>query len=197
MLCITLNASASLVNNSIDLLSTHFLFTRPFVFASGLTSFATERYSILATGIIPNKAHITKPPYTYFHSLNTSSLEILTFAKYGLANMDMLGEFIVPSLRTSMLSETWSNGGQMNLPSNCTGQYHTENIEKLSFNFTVHYDHSKWLVSRNDSCWTCIGDMNRQFEQKRRHGGFACVKNPYIQQRFEQLVLTIESCPIN
>jgi deoxyribonuclease-2 len=194
MLCMTLNASGSLLNNSIDLLSTHFLFTRPFVFASGLTSFATKRYSILSTGIIPNKAHITTPPYTYFHSLNSSSLEILTFAKYGLANIDILGEFIVPSLRTSMLSETWSNGGQTNLPSNCTGLYHTENIEKLSFNFTVHQDHSKWLVSRKDS-WICIGDMNRQLEQKRRHGGFACLKNQYIQQRFEQLVQKIESCP--
>ena len=195
MLCMTLNASASLLNNSIDLLSTHFLYTRPFVFDSGLTSFAIKRYPILSTGIIPKKAHITSPPYTYSHSLKTSSLEILTFAKYGLADIDMLSELIVPSLRTSMLSETWSNGGQ-NLPSNCTGLYHTENIQQLSFNFTVHYDHSKWLVSRNNS-WTCIGDMNRQVEQKRRHGGFACINNRSIQQRFEQLVSLIEKCPID
>ena len=195
MLCITLNASASLLNNSIDLLSTHFLFTRPLVFASGLTPLATERYSLLSNGIIPNKAHVTDPPYTRFYPLKSSSLEILTFAKYGLANIDMLSELIVPSLRTSMLSETWSNGGQINLPSNCTGQYHTENIEKLSFNFTVHNDHSKWLVSQNDT-WTCIGDLNRQLEQKIRHGGFACIDNKDIQQRFRQLVLMIDPCPI-
>jgi hypothetical protein len=196
MLCITLNASASLPVNSIDLLSTHFLFTRPLVYASSLTPLATQRYSILANGIIPDKAHVTEPPYTHFSPLNTSSLEILTFAKYGLANIDMLGEFIVPSLCTSMLSETWSNGGQINLPSNCTGPYHTENIKTLSFNFTVHNDHSKWLVALNNT-WTCIGDMNRQVEQKLRHGGFACVNNKYIQQRFRQLVLMIESCPID
>jgi hypothetical protein len=87
-----------------------------------------------------------------------------------------------------------SNGGQTNLPSNCTGPYHTENIEKLSFNFTVHQDHSKWLVSVNQS-WICIGDMNRQMEQKRRHGGFVCLNNNLIQERFKQLVLNIESCP--
>jgi hypothetical protein len=127
--------------------------------------------------------------------LNTSSLEIHTFSKYGLANIDMLSELIVPTLGTSMLSETWSNGRQINLPSNCTGQYHTENIEKLSFNFTVHHDHSKWLVS-NDNTWTCIGDMNRQAEQKVRHGGFACINNQRIQQRFRQLVLMIEPCPM-
>jgi hypothetical protein len=195
MLCITINASASLPVNSIDILSTHFLFTRPLVFASSLTPLATQRYSILSNGIITNKDHVTNPPYTRFYPLNTSSLEILTFAKYGLANIDMLSEFIVPSLRTSMLSETWSNGGEINLPSNCTGQYHTENIETLSLNFTVHNDHSKWLVSRNHT-WTCIGDLNRQVEQKIRHGGFACVNNKYIQQRFQQLVLTIEPCPI-
>jgi hypothetical protein len=196
MLCITLNTSNSLPINSIDILSTHFLFTRPFVYAANLTSLAAQRYSILANGIIPNKAHISEPPYTHFYPLNSSSLEILTFAKYGLANIDMLSQFIVPSLRTSMLSETWSNGGEINLPSNCTSQYHTENIEKLSFNFTVHNDHSKWLVSQNNT-WTCIGDMNRQIEQKTRHGGFACINNKYIQQRFKQLVLIIEACPIN
>lgn len=195
MLCISLNVSTSIPINSIDILSTHFLYTRPFVYAFDLTSFATQRYSILANGIIPKKAHITEPPYTHFYSFNINSFEILTFAKYGLANIDMLGEFIVPSLRTSMLSETWSNGGQINLPSNCTGEYHTENIEKLSFNFTVHNDHSKWLVSPNDT-WICIGDMNRQVEQKKRHGGFACINDKFIQQRFKQLVSVIESCPI-
>jgi hypothetical protein len=195
MLCITINSSGSLPVNTIDLLTTHFLFTRPFVFASNLTLSASIRYPILSNGIIPNKAHISEPPYTRSYSLNSSSLNILTFAKYGLANIDMLSEFIVPSLRTSMLSETWSNGGQINLPSNCTGQYHTENIEKLSFNFTVHNDHSKWLVSQNDT-WTCIGDMNRQMEQKKRHGGFACINDKRIQQRFRQLVLLIEPCPI-
>ena len=195
MLCITINASVSLSNNSIDLLSKHFLFTRPFVFDSRLTASATERYSILSKGIITNKAHVTDPPYTYFYPLNISSFEILTFAKYGLANMDMLSELIVPSLRQSMFSETWSNGGQINLPSNCTGPYHTENIEKLSLNFTVHHDHSKWLVSQNYT-WTCIGDMNRQVEQKKRHGGFVCLNNRHIQQRFLQLVVTTESCPV-
>ncbi|CAF1279711.1 unnamed protein product [Adineta steineri] len=195
MLCVTFNASASLSNNSIDLLSTHFLFTRPLVYTSSLTLLATQRYSLLANGIIPDKVHITDPPYTYFHLLKTFSFEILTFAKYGLANIDMLSEFIVPSLHTSMLSETWSNGGEINLPSNCTTEYHTENIEKLSFNFTVHNDHSKWLVSQNHT-WTCIGDMNRQIDQKIRHGGFACINNKDIQQRFRQLVLQIEPCPI-
>ncbi|CAF2892816.1 unnamed protein product [Rotaria sp. Silwood2] len=194
MLCITLDNTTSLSVNSIDLLSTHFLFTRPLVFDSKLTPSATNRYPILANSIITNKGHINEPPYTRFYPLNSSSLKILTFAKYGLANIDMLSELIVPSLHTSMLSETWSNGRQTNLPSNCTGQYHTENIEKLAFNFTVHHDHSKWLVSNYDT-WTCIGDMNRQAEQKVRHGGFACINDKRIQQRFRQLVLMIEPCP--
>ncbi len=194
MLCITLNTSTSLPVNSIDLLSTHFLFTRPLVFDSSLTSSATVRYPILSNSIITNKGHVNEPPYTRYYPLNTSSLEIHTFAKYGLANIDMLSELIVPSLRTSMLSETWSNGRQINLPSNCTGEYHTENIEKLAFNFTVHHDHSKWLVSSDDT-WICIGDMNRQAEQKVRHGGFACINDKRIQQRFRQLVLLIEPCP--
>lgn len=194
MLCVTLNASTSSLNNSIDSLSNHFLFTRPFVFDSSLTSSAANRYSILSKGIITNKDHISQPPYTRNTPLNIPSLNIQTFAKYGAANIDMLSEFIVPSLRTSMLSETWSNGRQINLPSNCQGEYHTENIEKLAFNFTVHRDHSKWLVG-NDQPWICIGDMNRQAEQKKRHGGFACINDQRIHQRFRQLVLIIEPCP--
>jgi len=194
MLCITQNTSSSSIN-PIDSLSTHFLFTHPFVFTSFLTPSASIRYPILSNGIITNKAHVNEPPYTHSDFLNSSSFEIITFAKYGLANMDMSSEFVVPSLRTSMFSESWSNGGQINLPSNCTGQYHTENIKSLSFNFTVHQDHSKWLVSENNT-WTCIGDMNRQFEQKVRHGGFACINDQRIQQRFRQLVLLIDSCPI-
>lgn len=196
MLCVTLNASASSFNNSIDSLSNHFLFTRPFVFDSRITSTAADRYSILSGGIVTNKAHITEPPFTRYSPLNIPSLSIHTFAKYGSANIDMLSELIVPSLRTSMLSETWSNGRQINLPSNCQGEYHTENIEKLAFNFTVHHDHSKWLVSDDDDDpWVCIGDMNRQAEQKKRHGGFACINDQRIQQRFRQLVLLIEPCP--
>ncbi|CAF0975520.1 unnamed protein product [Adineta steineri] len=194
MLCMTLNTSTSLPINSIDLLSTHFMFTRPLVFNSSLTSSAINRYPILSNSIITNKGHITEPPYTRFYPLNISSIEIHTFSKYGLSNIDMLSELIVPTLGTSMLSETWSNGRQINLSSNCTGQYHTENIEKLSFNFTVHHDHSKWLVSNDDS-WVCIGDMNRQAEQKVRHGGFACINDKRIQQRFRQLVSEIEPCP--
>jgi len=196
MLCVTLNLSTSTPVNSIDSLSTHFLFTRPLVFNSSLTTSAAERYPILSNGIITNKGHVTNPPYTRRYPLNISAFQLHTFAKYGLANIDMSSELIVPSLRTSMLSETWSNGRQINLPSNCTGEYHTENIEKLSFNFTVHQDHSKWLVSTDDDQpWTCIGDMNRQAEQKVRHGGFACVYDQRIQQRFRQLVSLIEPCP--
>ena len=62
MLCLTLNTSVSLLNNSIDFLSRHFLFTRPFVFSSSVSSSVSQRYSLLANGIIPNKVHITSPP---------------------------------------------------------------------------------------------------------------------------------------
>jgi len=195
MLCISLNASSSFSSNSIDLLSKYFLYIRPFVFSSRVTDFAIQRYPILSNGIIPKRIHITEPPYIYQSSLNISSIRIEIFSKYGLADLDISSALIVPTLRTSMLSETWSNGGQMNLPSNCTGEYHTENIKQVSLNFTVHSDHSKWLVSFNDP-WICIGDMNRQIEQKRRHGGFACLQNQVLQERFRQLVISIESCPL-
>ena len=84
MLCVTLDNTSSLSVNSIDLLSTHFLYTHPLVFDSNLTPSAINRYSILANSIITNKGHINEPPYTHFYTLNSSSLEILTFAKYGL-----------------------------------------------------------------------------------------------------------------
>jgi Deoxyribonuclease II len=195
MLCVTMNTSVSLLSNPIDQLSTHFLFTHPFVFESNLSSYAVNRYPTLSNEIITDKSHVNHPPYTRVCPMNISSLHMITFAKYGLANMDMSSALIAPSLRTSMLSETWSNGGQVNLPSNCTGPYHTENIEQLRLNFSVHHDHSKWLVSRDDT-WTCIGDMNRQVEQTVRHGGFACIDDRRIQQRFRQLVNIVESCPI-
>ena len=195
MLCLTINTTSHLPFNQIDSLTNHFLYTYPLIYASNFTTFATKRYPILSNDIIRNKSHVNSAPYIRVSPFNISNLEMLTFAKYGLANIDMSSELIVPILRQTMLSETWSNGGQTNLPSNCTGIYHTENIQQLAFNFTVHYDHSKWLVSDNNGYWTCIGDMNRQMEQKQRHGGFACINNEQIQQRFRQLVLSIESCP--
>ena len=60
------------------------------VFNSSLTSSASNRYSILSKSIITNKGHVTQPPYTRFYPLNSSSLEIHTFSKYGAANIDML-----------------------------------------------------------------------------------------------------------
>lgn len=196
MLCLTIDASTTAVSNSIDFLSGHFLYTRPLIFESRLSSTSSTRYPILSDAIIKNKAHVDQPPYTQHSHMNHSSLNLKVFSKYGLANIDMLAEFIVPTLKTSMFSETWSNGRQINLPSNCTGLYRTQNIEELSLNFTVHHDHSKWLVS-NAGNWTCIGDMNRQAEQKTRHGGFACIDEPKIQQRFYQLISNVDPCHLN
>lgn len=194
MFCLTVNATSPSSFNDIDSISEHFLYTYPLVYDSRFSPSASQRYKILATDIIKNKSHVTDPPYVRISPRNASNLEVMVFAKYGSANIDMSSELIVPTLRQTMLSETWSNGGQTNLPSDCAGEFQTENIQQLAFNFTVHYDHSKWLVSEGDGNWTCIGDMNRQVEQKQRHGGFVCIHHPEIQQRFRQLVLRIESC---
>jgi hypothetical protein len=38
--------------------------------------------------------------------------------------------------------------------------------------------------------------LNRQVEQKVGHGGFAYLNNQFIQQRFRQLALNTEPCPV-
>ncbi|CAF0802700.1 unnamed protein product [Didymodactylos carnosus] len=200
MFCITLNTTTP--RNTIEEISEQFFYTHPLVYDYRLpTQFATKYHNL--TLVTLNKSHVTQEPYYRIKSLETINpqLEILSFAKYGLMKIDIISELIAPKLQTNLYSETWSNGNP-NIPSNCTDIYHTENIQKLSFfnkyNFTVHSDHSKWVVGQDVKLkpWLCIGDMNRQYEQKLRHGGFACFYNSDIQQRFLELIQGAEKCPI-
>ncbi len=87
------------------------------------------------------------------------------------------------------------------------------NIEQIEFdlidlNFSVHNDHSKWVVTtqfdhsliyydNEFSKIACIGDINRQVDQLKRGGGTVCfANNQNVWLEYHKLVRKFESCPL-
>ena len=140
--------------------------------------------------------HVKQQPWFNIEQLSTVNGEsLISFAKFTSYQDDLYSGLVAPTLKSSLLTETWNNGAGT-LKSNCTQEYHVMNIEQLTFDFlsikfSVHHDHSKWAVTtlnkanlfteifdeenedknENDDFHAedvniaCIGDINRQSEQ--------------------------------
>lgn len=87
------------------------------------------------------------------------------------------------------------------------------------YKFTVHHDHSKWAVTKPDDTIsedhlesghqggsgvsgrnstvrvTCIGDINRQEDQRKRGGGTVCfMHNENVWREYSRIVSEIQEC---
>jgi deoxyribonuclease-2 len=98
--------------------------------------------------------HVKQPPWYNTELLTTVHGEsLISFAKFTSYEDDLYSGLVAPSLKSSLLTETWNNGAGT-LRSNCSQNlpYHVMNIEQLQFDFlnvkfSVHHDHSKWAVT--------------------------------------------------
>ncbi|QGM48680.1 DNase II-like protein [Magpiepox virus] len=124
--------------------------------------------------------------------------EFLMFAKSNNYNGNMISEWIAPTLKSDLLSETWLHGEK--LPTMCNKTYHVYNVAEVTvftFDFINYEDHSKWLVSLNEEDrWVCIGDINRSPTQYNRGGGYICSKNINMYNSLRDSVTIFESCNI-
>jgi deoxyribonuclease-2 len=166
--------------------------------------------------------HVDAAPWSSVKSLVTiGGQEMLSFAKYTNFEDDLYAALVAPTLKSHIFTETWNNGiGTM--PSNCTSllPYHVMNIQEIDlefmelFRFSVHQDHSKWVVTNSEDHLpyfydsikikinehelvkvACVGDINRQYDQLKRGGGTVCfMKNEQVWQQYHKIVSNIEEC---
>ena len=94
-------------------------------------------------------------------------MEFTSFAKSKTFVKDLYAGLVSPSLKKSLLAETWIRTDKVNIccePEETHCQYNVYNVNYLKFNKEVSYketkDHSKWAVALDKST-LCIGDINR------------------------------------
>ena len=97
-------------------------------------------------------------------------LEFTHFAKSKTFGEDLYAGLVSPSLKKSLLAETWVFKEEMRLNICCMAEetpcrYNVYNVKELKFSeevyFKSHYDHSKWAVALDKST-LCVGDINRR-----------------------------------
>ncbi|QRM15328.1 DNase II-like protein [Mudlarkpox virus] len=124
--------------------------------------------------------------------------EFLLFAKSRNYKKDIMSSWILPTLKSDLLAETWLHGEK--LPTICRDQVHVYNIAAVSvdtFDFINYNDHSKWIVSLNEiDGWVCIGDINRAPTQRMRGGGYTCSKNIDMYNALRDAVTVFEGCEL-
>ena len=94
-------------------------------------------------------------------------LEFTHFAKSKTFGKDLYAGLVSPSLKKSLLAETWIRGDKVTaccVPEETHCQNNVYNVQELNFtkeiNYTETKDHSKWAVALDNST-LCIGDINR------------------------------------
>ena len=111
---------------------------------------------------------IKNPPYTNLVELTSlAGTEFLSFAKTGSFDNDLYRDFVAPSLKGDIFTETWQHGAVLN--SSCNVKYTVEEILKLNvqlgdfeFPFPNFDDHSKFVVGKSEETpYVCVGDINR------------------------------------
>lgn len=201
------------------------LFTFPQIY----DSFVPDNLRNLNSPVLANilnvlkGGHVREEPWSSVSLLTTAGGEkMLSFAKFSEFHDDLYSGLVAPNLKTTLLTETWSNGAGT-LRSNCSTntEYHVLNIESVrieaaNLKFSVHNDHSKWTVSdltENLSHFihaeyddaenyedqagqiACIGDINRQKDQFKRAGGTVCfMNNQNVWEEYHKLVSDVEQC---
>lgn len=168
------------------------LIERPYVYSINLPSYTSSKMPNLIK--IQNKKW-NDEQMTRVQEINIGQHYIRLYSKHKDWLKDLYHDFLAPDLKTSTLSETWSNGvGTMG--SNCTGAYHAYNIKKLQFHdqiWGVTNDHSKWAIADD---FYCIGGVNRQEKQMERGGGCFCLKNIEFTKTIRDAVTYIEECDL-
>ena len=117
-----------------------------------------------------NKKQICDPTSRIASLTSKGGMKFTSFAKSKRFGKDLYAGLVSPSLKKSLLVETWvfKEYNRLNVccvPEEAYCQYNVYNVRELKFNdvvyFKVHYDHSKWAFAL-DMSTLCVGDINRK-----------------------------------
>lgn len=113
----------------------------------------------------------TSPDYNIETMTSHSGVQFMSFAKSTDFNQDLYSQLVAPTLKESLLTETWQNDetGKENLGSTCDQAFTVEDISNITIKFSEEEeypfetldDHSKYAVGKVHP-FICIGDINRQ-----------------------------------
>jgi len=193
ILCISFNISDA--DNIAQLLQ----YNQPYIYEFALGEKVSKRAQLLAA--VANGTAVPAAPWnTVVNFKSMFSTKFVGFAKSDKYNADLYSNLVSPHLQSDLFAETWQHGANRSA-SNCSGQYHVQNVQELQvplggslFNSTK--DHSKWAVSQNAaSPWVCVGDINRAASQWLRGGGTVCMYNKGVWLAYRSLVVEAEPCP--
>ena len=114
-----------------------------------------------------NKTQIPDPTSRIVTLTSKGGIEFRYFAKSKTFGKDLYAGLVSPSLKKSLLAETWIRSDKVNAccdPEKAHCPYDVYNVNWVKFNEEVSYhetkDHSKWAVALDKST-LCIGDINR------------------------------------
>lgn len=88
----------------------------------------------------------------------------------------------------------------------CDAEFKVQQIERLDWHGRVVKNrtvdsirtHAKWALSQDPSRpWVCFGDINRQYSQRRRGGGAACMKEPNAWRMLDRLHLDAPAAQVD
>jgi deoxyribonuclease-2 len=117
---------------------------------------------------------------------------LTVFAKTPAWNADLWANCVAPALSSDLWVESWLRGSEEG-PA-CNGQWHTLDVQSLSWGWVEHDDHSKWAVALNATAPTlCVGDINRMTTQYARAGGTVCWETP-IAAAFISVISRADYC---
>ena len=173
------------------------LFNKPYIFKTNLPSSLSPQVPNIVSAI--NGNWITGSPYTRTYTIKTlGGVSWETFAKNPAWNNELWAGLIAPSLKNSLLVETWMNGDGGKINSTCDQTYQVLDVSQVAvagYSWINAKDHSKWGVSSSSSpSWGCIGDINRVSSQYSRGGGALCLDNGVWAKTLRSVVLSDWPC---
>ncbi|XP_076436265.1 deoxyribonuclease-2-alpha-like [Babylonia areolata] len=189
----------SFASKSLGILAKQLLFYYPYVYDYYLPPPALQSFPELAC--LVNSTRIQHPPYhSVCHNLTSlGGLPLVSFAKFTYFGADLYDALVAPTLKVSLLVETWQRGKEsIVLPSNCSTPYEVFNIMQVLLPenrfFDEDKDHSKYALSLTDEGWVCVGGINRETKQFKRGGGTLCFQNPQVWSTYKKMVTFFEPC---
>ena len=139
------------------------------------------------------------PFYNLEHLRSRNGSKFVSFAKSSAFKKELYVDLVAPHYKAGdFFVESWRHGPG-NIGSDCSRPRRVYNIEDISIkgskkiNFSTQHDHSKWMVS-NDNSLICVGDINRQEHQKVRGGGTVCIELESVAKVYSQSIVDSEPC---
>lgn len=190
----------SMDGDQFDLVGQQLMYNQIIVYRRNIPSTFAQSFPVLTDA--GNQKRIRKAPFFSKMILRSSdNTTFISFAKSDMWQKDLYDEFVAPTLRSDLLTETWLNG-RGKLPSDCgqTKVYNIKSILMQAFNidFKSSHDHSKWAITTDgkaNQTWICIGDINRANTQYHRGGGTVCFNYRKVWENYQRIVNEVEPCP--